>query len=282
MASIGLRRFRYAPLNSDGVTYGTVKTLAGAIECKVSVDISEAILRADDVIKEYVQIFKSGGITAGIDDDDDTIFAEVLGKTIDPSTGVTTSNSEDAPPYVGFGHVVPKIVGGTRKYKVEWFPKVRFKPFVADTKAKGESLEFTNPSVEATVFENDNGDWEKHGVYDSESAANAALDAMFTQSAVTLSITAQPEDAEVTEGAITGSVSVTASASSGIVTYQWYSASSYSNVGGSAISGASSTSYTIPTTLTDEDSPKYYYCIVGHASAPSIVSNVTKVTINAA
>lgn len=59
MAGIGLKRFKYAKLNNDG-TYGPVKTLAEAIECKVSLDLSEAMLYADDVIKEQVSIFKSG------------------------------------------------------------------------------------------------------------------------------------------------------------------------------------------------------------------------------
>ena len=39
MAGIGLKRFKYAKLNDDGTTYGPVKTLAGAIECKVSLDL---------------------------------------------------------------------------------------------------------------------------------------------------------------------------------------------------------------------------------------------------
>ena len=39
MAGIGLKRFRYAKLNDDGKTYGEVKTLSGAIECKVSLDL---------------------------------------------------------------------------------------------------------------------------------------------------------------------------------------------------------------------------------------------------
>ena len=184
MAGIGLKSFKYAKLNNDG-TYGEVKTLAGAIECKVSLDLSEAVLYADDVVKEQVSVFKNGTLTAGIDDDDDTIFAELLGKTIDTETGVVTSNVNDVPIYVGFGHIVPKIVGGTRKYKVEFFPKMKFKPFMTDSKTKGDSLEFTTPSVEATIFENDDGDWEKHKVYDTESEANTALEGFFIQSEVT-------------------------------------------------------------------------------------------------
>ena len=182
MASIGLKNFKYAKLNEDGKTYGEIKTLAGAIECKVTLDLSEASLYADDTLKEQVSLFKSGTLTAGIDDDDDSVFAELLGKTVDEQTGVVTSNTEDLPIYVGFGHIVSKIVNGEKKYKVEFFPKVKFKPFIPDSKTKGDSLEFTTPSVEATIFENDNGDWEKHSVCDTESEANTLLESFFVQS----------------------------------------------------------------------------------------------------
>ncbi len=182
MAGIGLKSFKYAKLNEDGKTYGEVKTLAGAIECKVTLDLSEASLYADDALREQVSLFKSGTLTAGIDDDDDTVFAELLGKMVDEETGVVTSNVNDLPIYVGFGHIVPKLVGGVKKYKVEFFQKVKFKPFIADSKTKGDSLEFTTPSVEATIFENDNGDWEKHQICDTETAANTALIGFFVQS----------------------------------------------------------------------------------------------------
>ena len=182
MAGIGLKNFKYAKLNEDGKTYGEVKTLAGAIECKVTLDLSEATLYADDTLKEQVSLFKSGTMTAGIDDDDDTVFAELLGKTVDEETGVVTSNVNDLPIYVGFGHIVPKMVGGIKKYKVEFFPKVKFKPFIADSKTKGDSLEFTTPSVEATVFEDNEGNWEKHNIFDTEEEAITALNALFVQS----------------------------------------------------------------------------------------------------
>ena len=64
MASIGLKNFKYAKLNEDEKTYGEVKTLAGAIECKVTLDLSEASLYADDTLKEQVSLFKSGNSTS--------------------------------------------------------------------------------------------------------------------------------------------------------------------------------------------------------------------------
>jgi phi13 family phage major tail protein len=194
MASTGLKRFRYALLNEDGETYEAVKTMAGAISASVSLNIAEATLYADDATKEYASEFTNGTITLGIDEDDDTIFAEILGKEIDPS-GFVTSNVADTPPYVGFGHVVVKMVNNQKLYKVEFFPKTKFKPFIPDANTKGDSLAFANPSVEGMILANDMGNWEFHKTFTTEVAANAALDALFTQTSLTAPILAQPAGA---------------------------------------------------------------------------------------
>lgn len=190
MAQIGLRRFRYAPLNADGETYGTVSTLGGAIECKVSLNIANAKLRADDVTKESIDEFIDGAITMGIDDDDDKVFSPLLGEkteTYAPSEGKETtvyiSNSDDVAKYLGFGQVVPKMVNNKRLYKVEWFPKVQFKPYVTDKKTKGDSLEFTTPSIEGTVFTDKDNNWRKRATFDNEEDANVFLDSLFVQTA---------------------------------------------------------------------------------------------------
>lgn len=193
MASIGLRRFRYAPLNADGETYGTVGTLAGAIESKVSLNIAEAKLNADDTIKEKVSEFIEGTLTIGVDEDDDSILSPLLGESTETytsgsdstakSTTVYKSNVNDVPIYFGFGQVVPKMVNNTRVYKVEWFPKVQFKPYVTDKKTKGDSLEFTTPSIEGTIFANNDNDWRKRATFDTEAEANTYLDSLFVQTA---------------------------------------------------------------------------------------------------
>ena len=193
MASIGLRRFRYAPMNSDEETYSTVGTLGGAIECKVSLNIAEVKLHADDVLKQKVTEFTDGTITMGIDNDDDAIFSVLLGEKTEnyttgsgstaKSTTVYKSNTEDTPVYFGFGQVVPKMINNQRKYKVEWFPKVQFKPYVNEMKTKGDSLEFTTPSIEGTIFANKDGDWRKRATFDTESEANTFLDSLFVQTA---------------------------------------------------------------------------------------------------
>ncbi len=195
MAQIGLRRFRYAPLNADEETYGKVDTLAGAIESKVSPTINEAKLYADDVLKEKITEFAEATLTMGVDNDDDSIFSPLLGEkteTYKINSGtegegkdvtVYKSNSDDIPVYFGFGQVVPKMLNGTRMYKVEWFPKVQFKPYHNDAKTKGDSLEFTTPSIEGTIFVNKEKDWRKRATFDNEKDANDFLDSLFVQSA---------------------------------------------------------------------------------------------------
>ncbi|MCL1876364.1 MAG: putative Ig domain-containing protein, partial [Synergistaceae bacterium] len=101
--------------------------------------------------------------------------------------------------------------------------------------------------------------------------------------ALYVTIDAQPLDAAVTEGSITGSLSVGASANRGAaLSYQWYSNTTASNTGGTSIAGATSASFAIPTTLTASGSPYYYYCVVSGTSAPdtkSASSSVATVTV---
>lgn len=56
---------------------------------------------------------------------------------------------------------------------------MKFKPFIADAKTKSDNLKFTTSSVEATIFENNDGNWEKHKVCDTEPEANTALEEFF-------------------------------------------------------------------------------------------------------
>lgn len=183
-ASIGLKRFRWAILEESGLSYKSPKSLEGAIESKVSLNLANAKLHGDDQLQEEVDEFVNGTMTIGITDDPDDIFAELLGRTPRAVDGSETqkeyvSKSTDIAPYVGFGHVVPKMIKNKRKYKVEFFPKIKFKPYIADKTTKNDSLSFTTPSVEATIYENDNKEWLIASTFDTEKEANDYLDSLF-------------------------------------------------------------------------------------------------------
>lgn len=182
MAQIGLRHYKYSKLSSDN-KYSGASVLAGAIEGKMSPNIAEAELYADDTLKESAKEYTKGTLTLTVDEDDDKVFAPLLGHYVDEETGEVIRAKDDIAPYVGFGRVIVKIVKNVKKYKAEFFPKVQFKPFFPDAKTKGESIEFSTPSIEGTVYtitETVGGIqkeiWERHNTFDTDEEAQAYLD----------------------------------------------------------------------------------------------------------
>ncbi len=93
-------------------------------------------------------------------------------------------------------------------------------------------------------------------------------------------ITTQPQNLGLTYGYDSGTLSVEATANaSHNMTYQWYINTSNSNAGGTAIDGATSASYDIPTGKSVETT-EYYYCIVTDSvDNVAVTSNVATVTV---
>lgn len=88
-----------------------------------------------------------------------------------------------------------------------------------------------------------------------------------------ISISAQPQDKSVAAGSITGTVSLTATGSD-TLSYAWYEVTS------GAVSGATTSAMTIPTSLTA--GTYYYYCIVSMTGVEPVTSEVATVTVGAA
>ena len=96
----------------------------------------------------------------------------------------------------------------------------------------------------------------------------------------TINITQHPaETTTVTEGSITGSLSVTANVEDGSSpSYQWYSCEDAAKANPEAIAGATGSGLVIPTTLTA--GTYYYYVEVNASGAASITSNVATVIVD--
>jgi plastocyanin len=111
--------------------------------------------------------------------------------------------------------------------------------------------------------------------------SNVGTVAVNTPATPVITITTHPAaNTTVTQGSITGSLSVAATVNpSATLSYQWYSNTTNSNTGGTVISGATSASYTIPTNL--NAGTYYYFCELLAAGATSVRSNVATVTVNA-
>lgn len=190
MAKIGLKNFRYGILAEaqDGTpTYGVGKKPGKAISCNVSISNNSAKLYADDVLAESDTTFQSGTVTIGLDEDDITTQADLLGHEV--VDGVIVRNSNDTAPYVGIGRIITKMVNGVYKYKVEFLNKVKFGEPSQSDQTKGESVEFGTVEIEGTVAALNNGDWSKAKTFDSYSDAETYLEGLFSESPVVYTVT---------------------------------------------------------------------------------------------
>ena len=157
MATIGLDKLYYATITegTDGdETYGTPVQLAKAISAELSIELNEATLFADDGQAEAVKEFKSGTISLGVDDIGSAVAAALVGATVD-SNGVLISRSEDSAPYVAIGFRAKKANG---KYKYFWLYRVLFGVSAASLATKGDSITFSTPTIEGTIFRRNKAD----------------------------------------------------------------------------------------------------------------------------
>lgn len=176
MAKTGLKHIVGAKLDetaatpscSDGMIIGK------AISANVSVEVNEVILYADDTVAESVKEFKSGKITLNTDDLTYPVQGMLLGHTATETT--LRANSNDVAPYVGVGFYGQVIRGGATKSRAVWFRKVKFGEMSDESKTKGESIEFTTPTIEGTVMKLADGSWKEETIVATEAAALAWLD----------------------------------------------------------------------------------------------------------
>ena len=98
MAQIGLRHFKYSPIGANG-KYTGVNEMVGAIKATPSLNVAEADLYADDTVVESASEVTKGTLSLTVADDDDTIFAPLLGHTT-TENGEVLKSSDDVAPYV--------------------------------------------------------------------------------------------------------------------------------------------------------------------------------------
>jgi len=293
MATIGLDRLYYAQITEDanGIeSYGTPKILAKAMTAELSVELIEAILYADDGASEVVKEFKSGTLSLGIDDIGSIVAQDLTGSKID-SNNVVVSRSEDGGNPVAIGFRAKKSNG---KYRYFWLYRVIFSIPTTSLATKGDSITFSNPTIEGTVFRRNKLDAENKHPWKAEVTEGdngVAQDTItnwfttvyepdFTPVTPTITITTQPADVtNVTEGSISGSLSVVAETNTSYpMTYQWYENTVDSTTGGTVINGETSASFDIPTTLVA--GTYYYYCVLSSTGASDVTTTVAAVTVS--
>ena len=129
MAKIGLNNFRWSKLTEaeDGsAEYDGAKKLGKAVECKVSIENNSAELYAEDSLAESDYSFKKGTITLGVDEEDDKIFANLLGHTIMAEYVVTSDKTYQSTKtyYTKSGENYTKFTGSSFTEETTYYEKV--------------------------------------------------------------------------------------------------------------------------------------------------------------
>lgn len=151
MATIGLDKLYYATITEDEneeETYDVPVQLAKAISADLSVELAEATLYADDGASEIIKEFKNGTLSLGVDDIGTATAAALTGVSVD-SNNVVISASEDGGNPVAIGFRAKKSNG---KYKYYWLYRVKFGVPATNLATKGDSITFSTPTIEGTVF----------------------------------------------------------------------------------------------------------------------------------
>ena len=190
MARIGFKIAKYNKIVDNSYApkvSSAVPVFEKVIDEKFAPEYNTAELYANDGLAESDYSFKKGTLSLTVADDDDKLCAELLGNTVVTTGGEVTSNIENVAPEFGYGHIIPKMVGGARKYKVEFFPRVKFTKITSDNKTRGESVEFSTTTIEGTVMPLETainglkvGDWEKHNTFATLAEAEEYLDSLLT------------------------------------------------------------------------------------------------------
>jgi phi13 family phage major tail protein len=150
MATIGLDKLYYAKITEDqngNETYGTPVRLAKAINADISVELLESTLYADDGTDTVIKEFKSGTLSLGVNDIGVQAAQDLTGAVLD-ANGVLISAGEDEPEPVAVGFRAKAANG---HYRYFWLYRVLFGIPGASLKTRGDSIEFSTPSIEGAV-----------------------------------------------------------------------------------------------------------------------------------
>lgn len=178
MAYTGLKNFYYAKMIDDaeaGTTYDAPKRMGDAISLSETPTTNTATLYAENGPAETASA--NGPTTAeiGVKDLSPQVLADLLGQTVN-ADGVLIQSREDRAPYVAVGF---QMTGESENDAFVWLYKGKFSRPTTSGTTKGESVEFSTPTITASFIGRDSDGQEKARIIQSETN-QAIADAWFT------------------------------------------------------------------------------------------------------
>lgn len=179
MARIGLKNLMFSLLDeNDNVT--KAEALRGAIDFKVDVESTDAVLYGDDTVLESDNVISGGKVTATLEEDDDETIAKISGHKF--TDGKTVRTILDQAPYLAINRVITVVQKGVYKYKVEHLCKVKFKTALPEEKTKEDKIEYKTRTLEGRMFINAFGDWSESKTFATFAEAEKYQKSLLTAS----------------------------------------------------------------------------------------------------
>lgn len=190
MAGIGLSKPYYAVYSNTGatVTYSEGGLMGKFTEFSLELEGGDAnILYADNGPAESDMQFAGGTVSYTTDDLLPDIMESIFGLTKESITseGITSETPSwllfgdgQEIPYLGVGGIIKKKVGGATKWQAFILPKVQFANPGIEAVTQGESIEWSTPSISASVMRSDAADhrwFMLSSLLDSEADAETAI-----------------------------------------------------------------------------------------------------------
>ena len=169
MATIGLRDVHYALLVDDPITgvptYETPQRVVGAITANINPNSSSATLFYDDGPGDTAATM--GEITLELNLADIPLPIQAIWLGHEYSGGVLKRRGTDTPPWLAIGFRSLKSNGA---YKYVWLNKGKFALPEEAYNTKGDSIEFSTPTISGSFVKRDNDDeWQRTADEDDDS-----------------------------------------------------------------------------------------------------------------
>ncbi len=164
MANFGLSRPIIARFDAEKGTYSDVMKCGRAVNTSVTPNYNEAHLNADNMQVDEIVEFKNATVELGVDTIPVKAGEIMLGHKIGED-GAETSNTEDSGEYVGYGFITAERVNENTQYRACFLPKVKFREGAESYQTKGDSIQFSTPTLSGVALGNDKKDWRVKSPY---------------------------------------------------------------------------------------------------------------------
>lgn len=166
------------PLYSEAKTFGELNKVTD------NLNFIEGTQHGDDAIALYAREFKDGTVDA------ESVYipladaATMLGAKTDSKNGLTRS-VDDKPPYIGYGFLTKHLSRDKTYWQVVFYPKLKAMPGGSSTyDTRGDNINFATDKLQFHVEATLCGSYKIEKDFDTEEAATAYRDGLFTGASV--------------------------------------------------------------------------------------------------